>query len=218
MNNYGESGESSQTSATPTSTATTVTDIDGNVYNTVTIGTQVWMKENLKVTKYRNGDAIPTTTANIFSGESSPKYQWAYNNDENNVSTYGRLYTWYAATDSRGVCPTGWHVPTDAEWTTLTDYLRGESVAGGKMKEAGTTHWISPNVGDNSSGFTALPGGFRVSEGPFIYMGDTGYWWSATEGEWYRYGWYRYLRYFNDYANRTADHKSYGFSVRCVRD
>ncbi|MFZ3064200.1 MAG: fibrobacter succinogenes major paralogous domain-containing protein, partial [Nitrospirota bacterium] len=133
---------------------TTVTDIDGNVYNTVTIGAQVWMKENLKATKYRNSEDIPTTIADI-SGETSPKYQWAYGGNINNAAVYGRLYTWYAATDSRGLCPTGWHVPTNAEWTTLTDYLGTDP--GGKMKEAGTAHWTTPNTGaDNSSGFTAL--------------------------------------------------------------
>ena len=102
-----------------------VKDIDGNVYRTITIGTQVWMAENLKTTKYRNGDLIGTTTPAtlVIEGESTPKYQWAYDGNESNVATYGRLYTWYVATDSRNVCPIGWHVPTDAEWTTLTDYL-----------------------------------------------------------------------------------------------
>src|SRR5664280_2965928 len=121
-----------------------VRDGDGNLYNTITIGTQVWMAENLKATKYLNGEIIGTTTANILE-ESSPKYQWAYGNDENNVPTYGRLYTWYAVTDSRSVCPTGWHVPIDTEWNALTTYLGGESVAAGKQKETGTTHWTTPN-------------------------------------------------------------------------
>ena len=105
----------------------TVTDIDGNVYQTVTIGTQVWMKENLKVTKYCNGDVIGTTTpASLdISGEDTPKYQWAPNGDESNVAVYGRLYTWHAVTDSRNVCPTGWHLPDDAEWATLTTFLGG---------------------------------------------------------------------------------------------
>jgi uncharacterized protein (TIGR02145 family) len=160
-------------SATITTGGSTVTDVEGNVYNTVTIGNQTWMKENLKVTKYRDGTAIGTTTASI-PNDSSSKYQWAYNGAESNVSTYGRLYTWYAATDSRGVCPSGWHLPTNAEWTTLITYL-GESVAGGKMKEAGTTHWISPNTGaTNSSGFTALPGGYRNGSAAFGSMGHSG--------------------------------------------
>ena len=205
------------TTTTTTTTTGSVTDIDGNVYNTVTIGTQVWMKENLKVTKYRNGDAIGTTTSDI-SSETSPKYQWAYNGDEGNVATYGRLYTWYAATDSRGLCPTGWHLPTDTEWTTLTDYLGGGSVAGGKMKEAGTTHWSSPNTSaDNSSGFTALPGGYRYYFGPFGNIGSYGYWWSATEYN-TTSAWYRGLYYGTSDAHRDYYYKDNGFSVRCVRD
>ena len=200
----------------------TLTDIDGNVYNTVTIGTQVWMKENLKVTKYRNGDAIGTTTpaTKDISGETSPKYQWAYDGNESNASTYGRLYTWYAATDSRGLCPTGWHLPTDTEWTTLTDYLGGTSVAGGKLKEAGTTHWSSPNTSaDNSSGFTALPGSYRGYYGSsFFTIGDIGYWWSATE-IYTASAWIRNLYYNLSYAYRNyVPYKPYGFSVRCVRD
>jgi uncharacterized protein (TIGR02145 family) len=198
----------------------TVTDIDGNVYNTVTIGTQVWMKENLKVTKYRNGDAIGTTipaTLDI-SGEASPKYQWAYDGNESNVATYGRLYTWYAATDSRGLCPTGWHLPTDAEWTTLTDYLGGASVAGGKMKEAGTAHWNSPNTGaDNSSGFTALPGGYRNFWGTFSSIGGVGNWWSATLFD-ATNAWGLWLDYTYADAFRFGYYDYYGFSVRCVRD
>ncbi|MBI5044211.1 MAG: hypothetical protein HZC10_10380, partial [Nitrospirae bacterium] len=198
-------------------TTAVVIDIDYNVYNTVTIDTQVWMKENLKVTKYRNGEAIPTTTADI-SGETAPKYQWALYNDENNVTTYGRLYTWYAATDSRGICPTGWHLPTDAEWTTLTDYLGGLAVAGGKMKEAGTAHCITPNTGaDNSSGWTALPGGYRLSDGTFDDVGYYGYWWSATEYD-AAYAWDRGLYTYGASAGRYYTDKLDGFSVRCVRD
>ena len=220
VNSYGESSESSQVSGTPQPSTTTVTDIDGNVYNTVTIGTQTWMKENLKVTKYRNGDTIGTTapTTKDISGETSPKYQWAYNGDESNVSTYGRLYTWYAATDSRGLCPTGWHLPTDAEWTTLITYLGGDSVAGGKMKEAGTTHWNSPNTSaDNSSGFTALPGGYRYDGGTFHNIGYHGKWWSATEYD-VAYVWDCSL--FSDYgfASSCCGSKDYSFSVRCVGD
>jgi uncharacterized protein (TIGR02145 family) len=195
----------------------TVTDIDGNVYNTVTIGTQVWMKENLKVTKYRNGDAIGTTTGGI-PNDSSSKYQWAYDGNESNATIYGRLYTGYAATDTRGICPTGWHVPTDAEWTTLIDYLGGSGVAGGKMKEAGTTHWNSPNTGaDNSSGFTGLPGGTRFNDGTFYYMGYLGYWWSATDYDATR-TWTSGLYSPNSAVNRDPIDKDRGFSVRCVGD
>jgi uncharacterized protein (TIGR02145 family) len=111
-----------------------LTDKDGNIYNSVTIGTQMWITENLKTTKYSNGDAIPTTTLDI-SLESTPKYQWAYGDDSTNIATYGRLYTWYAVIDSRNICPTGWHVPTDAEWETLKTNLGGDTIAGGKLKQ-----------------------------------------------------------------------------------
>ncbi|MBI5186442.1 MAG: chitobiase/beta-hexosaminidase C-terminal domain-containing protein [Nitrospinae bacterium] len=195
----------------------TVTDIDGNVYNTVTIGAQTWMKENLKVTKYRDGTAIPTTTADI-SAETSPKYQWAYNATESNASIYGRLYTWHAATDSRGLCPAGWHLPTDSEWTTLENYLGGSSVAGGKMKEAGTTHWASPNTGaDNSSGFTALPGGYRHRNGTFSNVGYYGFLWSAT-GYSSAGAWRRDLYYGDGIVYRSSGTMSFGSSVRCAKD
>jgi len=154
-----------------------ITDVDGNVYTSVTIGTQVWMVENLKTTKYSNGDLIGTTTPATLdiSGESTPKYQWAYDGNESNVATYGRLYTWYAVTDIRGVCPIGWHVPTDAEWTTLSIFLGGDNVAGGKLKETGTTHWTTPNIeATNETDFTALPGGSRSNSGAFGYIGGYG--------------------------------------------
>ena len=200
---------------------TTVTDIDGNVYNTVTIGTKVWLKENLKVTKYRNGESIGTTTPATLdiSSETAPKYQWAYGGEEDIAAVYGRLYTWYAATDSRGICPTGWHLPTDAEWTMLTDYLGGAAVAGGKMKEAGEAHWITPNTGaDNSSGFTALPGGYRYFDGTFDYGGYGGYWWSATTELSATNAWIRFLSYSSTSAHRPNGNKNYGNSMRCVRD
>lgn len=198
----------------------TVTDIDGNVYKIVTIDTQVWMAENLKTTKYRNGNLIGTTSPPTLkiSTESSPKYQWAYEGSESNVATYGRLYTWYAATDSRNVCPTGWHLPTDAEWTTLTTYLGGASVAGGQLKETGTTHWQSPNThATNSSVFTALPSGDRRNDGPFYNIGDYGYWWSSTERN-TNGAWVRYMTYDTSYVYSYYAYKTAGFSVRCLRD
>ena len=198
-----------------------ITDIDGNIYATVKIGNQVWMAENLKTTKYKNGDLIGTTTPAALDiyGESMPKYQWAYDGNEDNVATYGRLYTWYTITDSRGVCPTGWHVPTDGEWTELTNYLSGESVAGGKLKESGTIHWASPNTGaNNESGFTALPGGSRTAAGVFNYIGSLGFWWSATE-EYTDYAWYRIMYYNGSNVYRDYDYGSKdGFSVRCIKD
>jgi uncharacterized protein (TIGR02145 family) len=200
--------------------AQTVQDIDGNVYTIITIGTQIWMNENLKTTRYSNGDSIGTTTPATLdiTNEPTPIYQWAYEGNESNVPTYGRLYTWYAATDDRNICPTGWHVPTDADWSTLTTYLVGESVAGGKLKEKGITHWKSPNIGaTNESGFTALPGGYRYGSGTFYDIGSTGNWWSSTEvstdNAWC-YTMYNFLRsVYKHYGKKTND-----LSVRCVRD
>jgi len=204
----------------PILTYGSVTDVDGNIYKTIQIGTQVWMAENLKTTKYRNGNLIGTTTPATLdiSAETSPKYQWACGGNESNVATYGRLYTWYAATDSRNICPSGWHLPTDAEWTTLTTFLGGETVAGGKLKETGTTHWYSPNTGaTNSSGFTALPPGYRLSYGTFGNIGHDGRWWSSTENHTSN-AWYKYLYYLSSYANSYYNLEAHGFSVRCLRD
>jgi uncharacterized protein (TIGR02145 family) len=180
------------------------------------------MVENLKSTRYSNGDLIGTTnsaTLNI-SGVATPKYQWAYDGDESNVAAYGRLYTWYAVTDSRNVCPTGWHVPTDAEWTTLTTFLGGESVAGDKLKETGAAHWQSPNTAaTNESGFTALPSGYRTDDGSFGGVGRYCYMWSSTTHIQYpSYSYYRYMFYdYSDVLN-SFYHKWCGFSVRCIKD
>lgn len=141
----------------------TVKDIDGNQYQTVKIGSQVWMKENLKVTRYRNGDPIPRVTVNSeWVDLATGAYCACYNDEGTTAFTYGYLYNWYAVDDRRNLAPAGWHVPTDAEWQILMDYLGGEILAGGKLKETGTSHWASPNTGaTNESGFTARPGGIR---------------------------------------------------------
>tara|TARA_Y100000310_G_scaffold249794_1_gene255930 strand:- start:15 stop:1244 length:1230 start_codon:yes stop_codon:yes gene_type:complete len=196
-----------------------VTDIDGNSYKTIRIGNQVWMAENLKVTHYRNGDAIPTGLSNSDWSNLSTGAYAVYDGDESNVATYGYLYNWYAVDDSRNIAPEGWHVPTDEEWTTLIDYLGGNSVAGGKMKETGTAHWESPNTGvTNESGFTALPGGYRYGgNGYYGYMGSYGYYWSSTESS-SNHAWYRYLHYYTSEVYRDFNNKKSGFSVRCVRD
>jgi uncharacterized protein (TIGR02145 family) len=206
-----------------------IKDGDGNVYTSVTIGTQVWMVENLKTTKYRNGDLIGTTTTATLdiSAEASPKYQWAYGGNESNVATYGRLYTWYTITDTRNVCPTGWHVPTDAEWHTLVlrldadaqlNYGLESSISGGKLKETGTTYWTTPNTGaTNEIGFTALPGGNRWPDGTFIYLGNDGSWWSSTEYN-ANDAWYRFIAYDDIYVYHTSTGRKDGLSVRCLRD
>jgi uncharacterized protein (TIGR02145 family) len=195
----------------------TVTDIEGNVYKTIKIGDQVWMAENLKTTKYRNGDLIGTTT-NDISGESSPKYQWAHDDNEITVATWGRLYTWYAVTDSRNVCPVGWHLPSDAEWVTLTTFLGGDTLAGGKLKEIGTTHWIYLNTdATNETGFTALPSGYRYLDGQYINIGLIGFWWSSTEYS-ATDAYYHYMICYFSTVRRLYDNKQYGYSVRCLKD
>ncbi|MBT3839662.1 MAG: hypothetical protein HOF50_06980, partial [Candidatus Marinimicrobia bacterium] len=142
-----------------------------------------------------------------------------YDNNETHADTYGYLYNWYAVDDSRNIAPDGWHVPTDDEWTTLTDYLGGTSVAGGKMKETGTSHWNSPNTGaTNESGFTAFPGGYRdINNGNYYVIGSNGWFWSSSEFNSYR-AWLRLLRYDSSGVYRGYDDKEDGCSVRCVRD
>jgi uncharacterized protein (TIGR02145 family) len=195
-----------------------IADIDGNYYNVVTIGTQTWMAGNLKTTKYSNGTSIPLVTDNTaWSILTTPGYCWYNNNEATYKATYGALYNWYTASTGN-LCPTGWHVPADFEFTTFTTYLGGESVAGGKLKETGTTHWISPNIGaTNETGFTALPGGGRFSNGTFAYIGNYGYWWSITEYTtdlaWYRATLFNFL-----VVGRNPHDKEVGFSVRCLKD
>jgi len=205
-----------------------LTDRDGNGYNIVTIGSQTWMKENLKVTKYNNGDLIVTTNPATLdiSLESTPKYQWAYDGNESSAATYGRLYTWYAVMDSRKICPTGWHVPTSNEWTTLTTYLGGESVAGGKLKETGNSHWASPNTGaTNESGFTAIGGGRRLNNGEYINLSNYSNWWSSstfTTISQETFGVGREVYYNVTYVNGGAGNSGFdfscGISVRCIKD
>ncbi len=197
-----------------------LTDIDGNVYKMITIGEQTWMAENLRTTKYRNGDPIENITeGSIWSSTVKGAYCF-YNNDETaNKTEYGALYNSYAVEDSRNIAPEGWHIPTDAEWDILINYLGGDEKAGGKMKESGTLHWLSPNnYGSNSSGFTALPGGSRQgSAGKFNDKGYNGHFWSSTDGG----GpgvWNRSLSFFYASVVREGYPKSNGFSVRCVKD
>jgi uncharacterized protein (TIGR02145 family) len=200
-------------------TSNNVSDKDGNVYKTVTIGNQVWLAENLKTTKYQNGDLIGTTTTSTsdISGENTPKYQWPSGGNESSVGIYGRLYTWYAVADSRNICPTGWHVPNNIEFSTLMSNLGGDDIAGGKLKETGTTHWASPNTeATNESGFTALPGGYRGYEGSYYFVGYTGYWWTATEAD-ANNAWYRGLYYNGIYDHNLSNAKKAGFAVRCLQ-
>ncbi len=203
----------------PSAQADTVTDIDGNVYSTVTIGTQVWMVENLATTRCRDGSPISNVPAGTaWAGLGTGAY-CDYGNVSGNATTYGRLYNWYAVNDARGIAPTGWHVATDAEWTIVTEPLGGDGVAGGKLKEAGAVHWLSPNVGaTNEAGFIALPGGYRAEDGTFFGSRFLGSWWSSTESG-ASDAWARGI--FSDaiVVDRGGYYsKRVGFSVRCVRD
>lgn len=201
------------------STPTTVTDIDGNVYHTVTIGTQVWMAENLKTTKFRDGSPIPNVTENSsWIALGSPAYCY-YNNDNNNKNTYGALYNYYAVIDSKNLCPTGWHVPTNEEWIVLENFLGGSSIAGGKMKAA--TLWNNPNIGaDNSSGFTALPSGWRddgTIDGGFYDLGSQFKWWSSSTYD-LNQGWFGIIGVNSAEHYRDGNLKQNGYSIRCIKD
>ena len=207
----------------------TVEDRDGNIYQTIGIGSQIWMAENLKTTRYRNGDLIGTTAPATLdiSGETTPRYQWAYDGNESNVATYGRLYTWYATTDSRNVCPEGWHVPSDSEWTILTDYLfincygYTSTVRTGIAKSLAATDWhlgYSSSSGNNSSGFTALPSGYRENTNRKFYgISLDCSWWSSTESSMTDAN-YRSMTYQNYLVSSYRDNKQLGFSVRCLKD
>ena len=198
-----------------------------NTYTTVSIGNQCWMKENLRTRLYNDGTAIPDGTANTGWGQLTTGARSENVAVTGYASDYGYSYNWYAAkgiatagsTTYKNICPTGWHVPTDAEWTTLTTYLGGESMAGGKMKSTGTTYWSSESTGtDNSSGFSALPGGFRADDGSFNYIRDNAFFWSATE-DGSNSAWYRSLYNYNSDVDRYNYFiKSVGASVRCLKD
>jgi uncharacterized protein (TIGR02145 family) len=209
-----------------------VKDIDGNVYQTVQIGTQIWMKENLRTTRFSNGDTIPTTktpTLNISSYLNTdplslkpnqpagqfPKFQWVYDGLEENAAIYGRLYTWYAAADERNICPCGWHLPTDNDWKKITSVDGKNITAGGQLKETGTEHWTEPNVAaTNESGFSARGAGGRNLDGTFSGLGIYGAWWSSTPSS------YRHVLHDEPYTFRNYHYSSpiYGFSVRCIKD
>ena len=207
------------TSCTKDNNANTVTDIDGNVYNTVKIGSQTWMAENLKVTKFNDGSAIPLVTdGGAWVTLTSPGYCW-YNDSVSHKNPYGAMYNWSAVNHGK-LCPTGWHVPSDTDWKTLSDYLGGISVSGNNLKETGSLHWNSPNAGaTNESKFTALPGGYRsANSGAFFSMRDNGSWWTSTaDGS--TNAMMRAITLYgtSDLQVISADIR-YGISVRCIKD
>lgn len=203
-------------------TYSTIMDLDGNSYRTIIIGNKEWMAENLKTTKYQNGDLIPSISVNIEWQNSSNTLQggWCfYNNNPQNDCPYGKLYNWYAVSDPRGICPVGWHIPSDIEWTQLIDTLGGLSIAGGKMKSVGTQFWNAPNIGaTNESGFSGLPARYRNIDGTFGNVSFYGcLWWSSTEIT-NTDVWARNIYNSGIDVNRLSFYKSYGISVRCVRD
>ena len=201
-----------------------ITDSEGNSYKTVKIGTQTWMAENLKVSKYSDGTTIPNIIDNAQWSQLTTGAWSYYNNDLANNAKYGKLYNWYAVSKTtngnKNVCPTGWHVPSDNEWTVLTGYLGGASVAGDKLKEVGTTNWISPNIdATNTSLFSALPGGCRDGNGVYEGIGLVCGWWCSTESD-TDDAWIRFLDSGSGSGSdyRFDNDKDKGWSVRCIKD
>lgn len=186
--------------------------------NEVTIGKQVWMVENLNVDKFRNGDPIPHVETNgewKKAGKNKQPAWCYYDNDPANGTKYGKLYNWYAVNDPRGLAPEGWKIPSDEDWTLLTDHLGGEEVAGGKMKSK--SGWAESGNGTNESGFSGLQGGYRGYTGTFGHVGKYGNWWSSTEYTRIN-ALVRFLDYGNGYVYSDFKNKGKGYSVRCLRD
>jgi len=207
------------TFSTQQGTGATVTDLDGNVYHTVTVGTQVWMVENLKVTRYSNGDSIPNISDSVHWGQVKSGAYCNYDNDTAIANTYGKLYNWYAVSDNRHICPCGWHEPSTSEWTQLIDFLGGQWDAGGKLKEAGTSHWAYSNAGaTNSSGFTALPAGYRYYNGIFIYLTHIDGLWTATEYSPTQSNFFELHNGDNAIYPSMYGIKETGMSARCIKN
>jgi uncharacterized protein (TIGR02145 family) len=205
------------TSVNTCSGSTYVRDYDGNYYGTAVIGTQTWFTENLRTTRYNNGTAIPyitnkTTWSNLTVG--------AYSSYENAIDNcFGYLYNWYATSNGGGLCPTGYHVPTNDDFITLRDYLGGNSVAGGKMKTKGLVWWRTPNANaTNSSGFNAYPAGRRLYNGNFNFFGETATFWSQTNGSGINFKKLVQLEYDNDNLDFQEDDPNNGYSIRCIKD
>jgi uncharacterized protein (TIGR02145 family) len=207
-------------------------DIDGNIYQPIIIGTQIWIIENLRTTHYADGVAIPhlPLAADWIAEDGTPGHDGgycAYNNDPLNIPDYGLLYNWYAVNNAHGLCyfeiggipEAGWRIPTEADWNLLVAYLGGAANAGGKLKETGLAHWLTPNTGaTNEMGFTALPGGIRLETGNFVTIWENGIWWTSTEANPGVTAFYWYTGYNYSALMDATGNQKYGFSVRCVRD
>ncbi len=220
------SNQSTNTTSSTAKYGNGVTDLDGYKYKTIIIGNQEWMGENLKVSKYEDGTVIPNVTDNtqwskLTSGA------WCYNNNNitNNLK-FGKLYNWYAVSPTtngnKNVCPTGWHVPTDNEWSIMTDFLGGEAKAGGKLRDAGESSWNSSSTSNtNPYLFSALPGGAREPDGNFISIGNYGSWWSNTDNTQLYFNitsWTRSMEGSGDDILRLYSVKGTGLSIRCIKD
>ena len=205
-----------------TTTNSTITDVDGNVYTSVTMGTQEWMTENLKTSKYSDGTAIPNVTGQEWDDLETGAWCHYDNDSSQYESTYGKLYNWYAV-ETGELCPTGWHVPTPAEWTVLSDYLAANGHSGTEATALKATSgwddsWDGTNRnGTDDYGWLGLPGGHRYYYGDFSSIGSRGYWWSSSQVNNYS-AWYRILSSSNDYVSSYNNSKGNGFSVRCLRD
>jgi uncharacterized protein (TIGR02145 family) len=219
--NFTTKNETGEIIFNPDLTYGSVSDIDGNIYKTILIGTQTWIAENLKTTKYNNGEVIPLIedTENWSTLETAG-YCW-YNNDPvENRDIYGALYNWYSVNSGK-LCPSGWHVPDSVAFNTLNDYLGRGTDAGGKLKETGTVHWATPNPGaTNESGWTALPAGLRNNIGVFEKLGFEGDWWYSAAALPTTSGELTYLRWYVTGLNFTVDYDIVliGAAVRCVKD
>jgi len=198
--------------------AQTVLDIDSNGYRIQALGSQVWLAENLRVTRLNDGTPIPLVTDSTeWDSLTTMGYCWYNNNDSAHRIPYGALYNWHAVNTSK-LCPSGWHVPTNIEWDTLVSYLGGNYLAGGMLKEIGTTHWKSPNTGaTNETGFTALPAGIRANGKKFSNYGCSTYFWSATEFNKEK-ALNKILIYYNNTIYTDKNILNSGFSVRCMKD
>jgi len=222
-NGIGAGYGSTETLKTLKPVIDSVADVNGNIYHVVPIGTQSWLCENLRVTKYNNGDAIPNVTVDVTWKNLSTGAWCVYDNQAANGSVYGNLYNWHALADSRGLCPAGWHVPTDAEWNSLSTFLGGMTTAGGPLKstgtlEAGSGLWYAPNTGaTNSTGFTGLPGGTRINYGNYYSLGNVGYFWSSSDTATDN-AFNFVLDANNEELVRVYNFKTNGFSVRCCKD
>jgi uncharacterized protein (TIGR02145 family) len=203
----------------PNLTYGSVKDVDGNTYKTIQIGTQTWMAENLKTTKFRNGAPIPNITDNTQWQNNTTGAYCSYNNNTSNDCPYGKLYNWYAVKSANQLCPTGWHVPSDLEWINLENILGGAASGnvGNKMKSEGNQYWMPTNIGNNNSGFSAIPGGYRNSNGVSWGVGNTGNYWSST-GVNTSTAWDRSLTYNYGGLDGVTSNKNIGKSVRCIKD